>query len=72
MRRVPTPRGNATTQTPNSLRSSTMDDSLPGGARLGEVQLAESHVALVSFGSHGSATEPVTRGAAWQLQATSC
>jgi hypothetical protein len=71
MRRVSTPRGNATTQILNSLRSSILDGSLPGGARLGEVHLANSHVALVSFGSDGSASEPLTRGAARQLQAAS-
>jgi DNA-binding GntR family transcriptional regulator len=37
-----TPRGNAAAQILDSLRSSIMDGSLPGGARLREVHLAES------------------------------
>jgi hypothetical protein len=41
-----------------------MDGSLPGRARLGEVHLVESRIALFSFGSDGSASEPDERGRA--------
>ena len=40
---IPTLRGNATEQVHDSLRSSILDGSLPGGTRLREVHLAESH-----------------------------